>query len=109
MDFFISAAYAEAAPAGADGGIIGLAFPLILLGVFYFLMIRPQQKRQKEHVAMVDGLKKGDEVISAGGLGGTITAVGDVFVTVKVANNVEVRIQKQSVASLLPKGTLKDA
>lgn len=109
MDFLISSAYAEGGLPGADGGIIGLAFPLILLGVFYFLMIRPQQKRAKEHTGMVEGLKKGDEIISAGGLGGTVTGVGDVFLTVKVANNVEVRIQKASVASLLPKGTLKDA
>ncbi len=109
MDFFISSAYAEGAGAGAGGDIFGLALPLILLGVFYFLMIRPQQKRAKEHQGMVSDLKKGDEIISGGGLGGTVTAVGDVFVTVKVANNVEVRVQKQSVASLLPKGTLKDA
>lgn len=108
MDFLISSAYAEGG-VGGDGGIIGLAFPLILLGVFYFLMIRPQQKRAKEHQGMVEGLKKGDEIISAGGLAGTVTAVGDVFITVKVANNVEVRVQKASVASLLPKGTLKDA
>jgi len=108
MDFLISSAHA-ADPIGGDGGLIGLAFPLILLGVFYFLMIRPQQKRAKEHQGMVAGLKKGDEIISGGGLGGTVTAVGDVFITVKVANNVEVRIQKASVASLLPKGTLKDA
>lgn len=109
MDFFISSAYAEGAAAGGDGGLLGLAFPLILLGVFYFLMIRPQQKRAKEHQGMVDELKKGDEIISTGGLGGTVTAVGDVFVTLKVADNVEVRVQKQSVASLLPKGTLKNA
>jgi len=108
MDFLISSAYAEGA-AAPGGDLLGLAFPLILLAVFYFLMIRPQQKRAKEHQAMIGGLKKGDEIISAGGLGGTITAVGDVFATVKIANNVEVHIQKASVASLLPKGTLKDA
>lgn len=109
MDFLISSAYAEGPGAGGDGGLIGLAFPLVLLAVFYFLMIRPQQKRAKEHQGMVEGLKKGDEIISAGGLGGTVVAVGDVFLTLKVANNIEVKVQKASVASLLPKGTLKDA
>ncbi|MEM6987367.1 MAG: preprotein translocase subunit YajC [Pseudomonadota bacterium] len=108
MDFFISNAYAEgAAPAGS--GLISLAFPILILVVFYFLLIRPQQKRVKEHKEMVEGIKKGDEVVTAGGLGGTVTQVGDAFVTVKVAENTEVLVQKQSVASLLPKGSLKNA
>ena len=105
MDFFISNAYAQGAPAG--GELMGLLFPIFLLAIFFFLFIRPQQKRAKEHKAMIEALKKGDEVISNGGLAGTITAVHDAFLTVKVADNVEVNIQKQSMASLLPKGTLK--
>ena len=103
--FFISNAYPHAG--GPGGGIMGLLFPVFLLGVFFFLFIRPQQKRAKEHKAMLGGIKKGDEIISNGGLAGTISAVHDAFVTVKVADKVEVNIQKQSVASLLPKGTLK--
>ena len=105
MQFFISDAYAQAG--GGQASIFSLALPFILLAVFYFLMIRPQQKRVKEHKAMVEALKKGDEVITNGGLGGTITKVGDGFVAVKVADNVEVNVQQQAIASLLPKGTLK--
>ena len=106
MDFLISSAHAQAgAPAG--GGLISLALPLLLLVVFFFLMIRPQQKRLKEHKAMVTALSKGDEVVTNGGLGGTIVKVGDAYLTVRVAENVEVNVQKQSVAALLPSGTLK--
>jgi preprotein translocase subunit YajC len=108
MSFFISDAYAQAGPAGGSS-IFSLALPFILLAVFYFLMIRPQQKRVKEHKAMVDALKKGDEIVTSGGLGGTITKVGDGFVQVQIANNVEVSVQQNMVASLLPKGTLKKA
>jgi preprotein translocase subunit YajC len=108
MSFFISDAHAQAA-AGGPSSVISLALPFILLAVFYFLMIRPQQKRVKEHKAMVEALKKGDEVLTNGGLGGTITKVGDGFVQVEVANNVEVTVQQNSIASLLPKGTLKKA
>jgi len=106
MDFLISSAHAQAgAPAG--GGLISLALPLLLLVVFFFLMIRPQQKRLKEHKAMVAALSKGDEVVTNGGLGGTIAKVGDAYLTVRVAENVEVNVQKQSIAALLPSGTLK--
>ncbi|OED37016.1 preprotein translocase subunit YajC [Chromatiales bacterium (ex Bugula neritina AB1)] len=108
MSFFISDAYAQAAP-GGPSSVFSLALPFILLAVFYFLMIRPQQKRVKEHKAMVEALKKGDEILTSGGLGGTISKVGDGFVQVQIANNVEVTVQQQAVASLLPKGTLKKA
>lgn len=105
MGFFISDAHAQAA--GGQGSIFSLALPFILLAVFYFLMIRPQQKRVKEHKNMVEALKKGDEVVTNGGLGGTITKVADGFVQVKIADNVEVNVQQHAVAALLPKGTLK--
>ena len=87
MSFFISDAHAQAA-AGGPSSAISLALPFILLAVFYFLMIRPQQKRVKEHKAMVEALKKGDEVLTNGGMGGTITKVGDGFVQVQIADNV---------------------
>ncbi len=107
MDFFISNAYAQAAGAGPGGGLFTFLPLILMLVVLYFLMIRPQQKRVKEHAAMVGALKKGDEVVSNGGLGGTVTQVHDAFLTIKVADDVEVQLQKQSVATLLPKGTLK--
>jgi len=106
LDFFISPAHAQAA-GGAGGGLLTFLPLLLMLGVMYFLFIRPQQKRVKEHAAMVEALKKGDEVVTNGGLGGTIANVHDAFITMKVADNVEVNVQKQAIATLLPKGTLK--
>ncbi|WP_374338398.1 preprotein translocase subunit YajC [Methyloversatilis sp.] len=105
---FISPAYAQAA-AGADptGGIMGL-LPIILMFVMlWFLMIRPQMKRAKEHKSMVEALAKGDEVVTQGGIAGRITKVGDNFVSVELAPNVEVAVQRQSISTVLPKGTLK--
>ena len=82
--------------------------PLILIfGVFYFLLIRPQMKRAKEHRNLVAGLSKGDEVVTTGGLLGRITEVGDSFVTVELTDNVHVKVQKHAVASVVPKGTIK--
>ena len=95
-----------AAPAG--GG--GWSMFLLLGGMFvimYFLMIRPQSKRRKEHQALVAGLSKGDEVVTVGGITGHVTKVEEGFVKVRVANNVELRVQKSSVGASLPKGTLK--
>lgn len=105
MDFFISNAYAQQASGG--GELMGLLFPVLLLAVFFFLFIRPQQKRAKEHKGMIAALKKGDEVVSNGGLAGTVTAVHDAFVSIKIAENVDVNVQKLAIAALLPKGTLK--
>lgn len=105
---FISPAYAQAAT-GADptGGIMGL-LPIILMFVMlWFLMIRPQMKRAKEHKSMVEALAKGDEVVTQGGIAGRITKVGDNFVSVELAPNVEVAVQRQSISTVLPKGTLK--
>lgn len=105
---FISPAYAQAA-AGADptGGTMGL-LPIILMFVMlWFLMIRPQMKRAKEHKSMVEALAKGDEVVTQGGIAGRITKVGDNFVSVELAPNVEVAVQRQSISTVLPKGTLK--
>ena len=108
MDLLISNAYAQSAAGGGDPLMTFL--PLILIFVvFYFLLIRPQQKRQKEHRAMVEGLQSGDEVVTAGGVLGKVTAVGDQFVSVEVANGVVLRVQRHTVGSVLPKGTIKSA
>ena len=106
MSFFISDAMA-AAPAEADP-LMGFLPLILIFVVFYFLLIRPQTKRAKEHKKMVEGLAKGDEVVTNGGLLGRITDVGENFVQVKVAENVEVKVQKQAVANLMPKGTSKE-
>lgn len=111
MDFFISAAHAQAA--GAAGGqpnpILSFLPLIILFGVFYFLLIRPQMKRQKELRAMVSALNRGDEVITSGGLLGRIEAIADQHVTLEIADGVRVRLQKQAITAVLPKGTLKGA
>ena len=109
---FISSAFAQTAPAAAaEGGLMGSLtgmLPLVLMFVvLYFIMIRPQMKRQKEHRAMIDALAKGDEVATAGGVLGKVTRLGEGFVHVEIANGVEVQIQRSAVAQVLPKGTVK--
>jgi preprotein translocase subunit YajC len=105
---FISNAYAQAAPAAdPTGGLMGL-MPLILMFiVLWFLMIRPQMKRAKEHKALVSALAKGDEVVTQGGIAGRVTQVGENYLHVEVADNVNIVVQAQAVATVLPKGTLK--
>ena len=105
----ISNAYAQAAPAATTGGDLMGFLPIVLMFVIlYFLMIRPQMKRAKEHKAMLEGLQKGDEVIAMGLLG-KIAKVGDGYISLEIADNVTVQVQKQAVTTLLPKGTLHDA
>jgi preprotein translocase subunit YajC len=105
IDILIAPAYAQD---GGTGGSLAQFLPLILIFVlFYFLLIRPQQKRQKEHQQMVTALAVGDEVVSGGGMLGKVTDVGEQFVTVEIARNVSVRLQKHTIASVVPKGTLK--
>jgi len=107
MSFFISDAMAQGAP--AQGGTLELILPLLLMfGIFYFLLIRPQQKKAKEHKNMVEALGKGDEVITNGGLLAKITDVDENFLTCQIADKVEVRIQRHAVTSVLPKGTIKN-
>ena len=102
----ISPAFAQAAPSG-DPGYIGL-LPIILMFVLlYFLMIRPQMKRAKETKAMIEALQKGDEVVTAGGVVGRITKLGDAYISLEIAPNTEINVQKASVQVLLPKGTIK--
>lgn len=107
MDFLIQTAQAENGAAGGSP-LAGLLLPILILVVFYFLFLRPQQKRMKEHRQMVSELKEGDEVLTNGGIAGRVTEVQDSFVKLRVADNVELQVQRQSVASLLPKGTLQD-
>jgi len=107
---FISNAFAQAAPAAAAGGESSLLsmLPLVLMFVvLYFVMIRPQMKRQKEHKAMIEAIAKGDEIVTSGGLLGKITKLGDSFLTLEVATGVELQVQRSAVVQVLPKGTFK--
>lgn len=106
---FISSAFAQTAPAAASEGsaLLGMLPIVLMFVVLYFIMIRPQMKKQKEHRAMVEALAKGDEVVTAGGLLGRISSVGDNHLGLEIANGVEVQIQRHAVAQVLPKGTLK--
>lgn len=110
MSFFISEALAEAAPAAASqpDPLTSLILPIGLVVLFYFFLIRPQSKRHKEHKEMVSGLQKGEEVITTGGLLGKITAVNENFITVEISKDVLVNIQKSSIQSIMPKGTIKE-
>ena len=111
MSFFIDEAMA-AAPEAAASGTGGLAsfLPLIILfAVFYFLLIRPQSKRAKEHKNMVASLAKGDEVVTSGGILGVISEIDDNYATLKIADNVEIKVQRPSISTLVPKGTIKNS
>ncbi len=109
MDFLIASAMAQDA-AAQQPSVWGSLIPLILIVViFWFLLIRPQMKRNKEHRELVAGLSVGDEVVSAGGLLGKITEVGDSFVSVKLADDVVIKLQRHSVAQVVPKGTVDSA
>ena len=109
LDLLIAPAYAQTAAQPQGGGLMTF-LPLIgLFVIMYFLMIRPQMKRQKEHRGMLEKLSKGDEVLTNGGIAGVVTEIGENFITVEVADNVRLRIQKGAIANVLPKGTLKSA
>ncbi|MEM9385896.1 MAG: preprotein translocase subunit YajC [Pseudomonadota bacterium] len=109
MDFLISPALAQGAEAPA-GSVFGtLLFPILLIVIFYFLIIRPQQKRAKEHRDMVESVAVGAEVVTSGGVLGKVTKVGDQFFTVEVADGVAIRVQKHAVGAVMPKGTVKGA
>ena len=107
MDFFISNAYAQAAP---QADPFGFLLPMIVIfGAFYFLLIRPQQKKQKAHTELVSALKVGDEIMTAGGILGKITGVSEHYAVVQIADNTEIKIQKASVSQVVPKGTIEEA
>lgn len=107
MDFFISNAYAQDAP---QADPFGFLLPmLIIFGAFYFLLIRPQQKRQKAHNELISALKTGDEVLTAGGILGVVTSVSDHYASLKIADDVEIKVQKSTVSAVVPKGTIDAA
>ena len=103
MNFFISDAWAQGADAG--GSLFSLLPLVVIFVLFYFLLIRPQQKRAKQHKEMVAALKKGEEIVTNGGLLGKVTEVSDNFVTVEVSSGLNVSIQRQSISQVMPKGT----
>jgi len=109
MSLFISDAYAQAAGASQQGSLMSLLPLVAIFAVFYFLLIRPQQKRAKEHKKMTEAIAKGDEVITTGGTLGKVTGVGESFVTVEVAAGVEIKVQRAAIQALMPKGTIKSA
>jgi preprotein translocase subunit YajC len=111
LGLFIGTAFAQdAAPAGSATSLTSALFlPVMLIVVFYFLLIRPQQKKQKEHKAMVDALGVGTEIVTGGGVLGKVTEVGEQFLTVEVAKGVNIKVQRHSIAAVLPKDTIKHA
>ncbi len=107
---FISEAFAQAAPAPSAGSGLGIEQLVMFGGLFvvmYFVMIRPQMKRQKEHKAMIDALAKGDEVVTSGGMLGKVAKMGETHLHLEIANGVEVQVQRSAVVQVLPKGTIK--
>jgi preprotein translocase subunit YajC len=109
---FISSAFAQTAPAAAAGGdmqstLMSMLPLLLMFAVLYFVMIRPQMKKQKEHRSMIEALAKGDEIVTAGGLLGKVSKIGDAYIGVELASGVEVQMQRQAVVQVLPKGTIK--
>lgn len=107
MDFLISPAYAQAAGGSAGGGLSQILILVVFVAIFYFMLIRPQQKRMKEQQAMLAKLASGDEVVTSGGILGRIAEVGEIFVTLEVADGVRLRVQRSQIAQLMPKGTFK--
>jgi preprotein translocase subunit YajC len=109
---FISSAIAQTAPAAAAGGdmqssLMGMLPLVLMFVVLYFVMIRPQMKKAKEHKTMIEALAKGDEVATAGGILGKVTKLGDGFIDIEVANGVEVHLQRSAVVQVMPKGSMK--
>ena len=109
---FISSAFAQTAPAAAAGGdmqstLMSMLPLLLMFAVLYFVMIRPQMKKQKEHRSMIEALAKGDEVVTAGGLLGKVSKIGDAYIGVELATGGEAQLQRSAVVQVLPKGTLK--
>ena len=109
MSFLISPAYAQVAGGASGGGLSQILILVVFVAIFYFMLIRPQQKRMKDQQAMLAKLASGDEVVTSGGILGRITEVGETFVTLEVAEGVRIRVQRSQISQLMPKGTLKSA
>ena len=108
MNFLFNDLIAAESGAAGQGSAMSSIFMLVIFGlIFYFMLIRPQSKRAKEHKTMVEALQKGDEVVTNGGIAGKITKVGESFITLSVSENVEINVQKHAVSTALPKGTIK--
>lgn len=106
LDFLLSPAFAQAA-AQQPNALVQFAPLVVLVVLFYFLLIRPQMKRTKEHRQMLEKIAKGDEVLTNGGVAGRVVNIGEAFLTLEIADGVNIKVQKQAVGSVLPKGTLK--
>ncbi|MEO8012239.1 MAG: preprotein translocase subunit YajC [Dokdonella sp.] len=110
MDFFFSSAFAQAAaPVAAPNPFTSFLPLIIIFGIFYFMLIRPQMKRAKEARAMVAALAKGDEVLTTGGILGRIEDIAESFVTLEIADKISIKVQKNAISTILPKGTIKQA
>ena len=106
---FATPAYAQAAGQAGAGGLLGsMLIPMVLVfGIMYLLIIRPQQKQMKTHKAMIEALRRGDQVVTQGGIVGKVVSISDAYVTVEVATNTQIIVQKQAIGAVLPKGTIK--
>jgi preprotein translocase subunit YajC len=109
MDWLIPSAWAQAGGGSSPGAFVQLLPLVLIFVVFYFLLIRPQAKRAKEHKAMVGALAVGDEIVTSGGILGKVTETSDQFLTLEIADGVRVKVQRHTISSVLPKGTLKSA
>ena len=104
----ISSAWAQAGGGAQGGGIESMLLIVVMFVVLYFMMIRPQMKRAKEHKTMIEALQKGDEVVAAGGILGRISKMNENYVTLEIANNIEIQVQRPAIQVILPKGTIKN-
>ena len=110
MSFFIAEAHAEGAAAAPAGDpMTGILFFVGMIVIFYFLLIRPQQKRAKEHRKMVEAVSKGDEIVTNGGVLGKVVEITDQYLSVEIADNVQIKLQRNAITTVLPKGSLKAA